>query len=327
MSITEKINRKRFRFAAIPLIILPFVWIVWRLDVHRMAGYARAMAWWTIPVLCAFILLSMTLQGVRWWYMLRSLLPDLTFRRAMSYHFIGIFYAIVLPTSASTDIVKTLLLSRKFDYSVAWGATWICRIMGLLALALLSIYGLIAIDRRFLPPSFWYALCTAFAVTVAVFALSFSKRFTTPLRPIVQRIVPKKLVVILENIRQGIYAYRNKRGALAGVFLITMLTQATMIMAGCFALFGMMGKLYISDYFAFIPIIEVVANSGPTPNGLGLREALTAIFFSYLHLSKEQLAIYVFMTLFFSVGMKLLGGIPVLHGMLKSRREKQPQTN
>ena len=163
MSIAEKINRKRFRVAAIPLIILPFVWIVWRLDVHRMAGYARAMAWWTIPVLCVFILLSMTLQGVRWWFMLRSLLPDLTFRRAMSYHFIGIFYAIVLPTSASTDIVKTLLLSRKFDYSVAWGATWICRIMGLLALALLSIYGLIAIDRKFLPPSFWYALCTAFS--------------------------------------------------------------------------------------------------------------------------------------------------------------------
>ena len=322
MPIAEKINKKWYRIAGIPLAVLPFVWILWRLNVHQMVGYAKAMAWWTIPVLCAFILLSMTLQGVRWWYMLRSLLPDLSFRRAMSYHFIGIFYAIVLPTSASTDIVKTILLSRKFDYSVAWGATWICRIMGLLALALLSIYGLVTINRQFLPPSFWYAIITAFVVTAAGFALSFSKRFTAPLRPIVGKVVPKKLAVILENIRQGIYVYRDKRGALIGVFCITVLTQTTMILAGCFALFGMVGKLYTSDYFAFIPIIEVIANAGPTPNGLGLREALTAVFFRYLHLSKEQLAIYVFMTLFFSVGLRLLGGIPVLHGMMKSRGKK-----
>jgi len=253
--------------------------------------------------------------------MLRARIPELPFLRAMSYHFIGVFYAIVLPTSASVDVIKTLLLSKKFDYSISWGATWICRIMGLLALAFLSIYGLFTINQAILPRGFWFALGAAFLVSVAVFILSFSKRFTTPLRPLFQKFLPKKTSTIMENIRQGIYAYRTSPGTLVMVFLVTLVTQASLILAGCITLYGITGKLFLSDYFAFFPIIEVLASSGPTPGGIGVREALTAVLFKYLHVSNEQLGIYVFLTLFFGLALKLIGGIPVLHGVIKQHRK------
>jgi uncharacterized protein (TIRG00374 family) len=306
------------------LALVPLVWIFWRLDFERLVECTGIVAWWTIPVMCACLLASMALQGVRWWLMLRALIPDLSFRRAMSYHFIGVFYAIVLPTSASVDIIKSTLLARKFDYSVIWGATWICRIMGLLALALLSVYGLCTINQSILPRGFWLAFSAAVVVSAAVFALSFSKRLTAPFRPLFQKVLPKKIAAILENIRQGIYLYRNKTGMLVAVLLVSVLTQAMLILAGCFTLYGISGKLFVSDYFAFFPIIEVIAGSGPTPGGVGVREALTAVLFNFLQVSKEQLGIYVFLTLFFGLALKLVGGIPVLHGLIKRRRNVPP---
>lgn len=313
-------TRRVYRLAGSVIALVPLVWIFWRLDFHRLYECSHLVAWWTIPGLCLFLMLSMSLQGVRWWLMLRALIPDLSFRRAMSYHFIGVFYAIVLPTSASTDVVKTLLLSKKFDYSVSWGATWICRIMGFLSLAFLSIYGLFTIKKDFLPKGFWIALSAAFVVSVLVFAFSFSKHMTGPFRPIFRRLLPKKFATVIENIRQGVYLYRKKYGVLFGVFVVSMLTQSTLIIAGCFTLYGITGRLFVADYFAFFPIIEVIASAGPTPGGIGVREALTAVLFNYLNVSKEQLGIYVFLTLFFGLALKLLGGIPVLHGLFKRHR-------
>jgi uncharacterized protein (TIRG00374 family) len=314
---------KAYRVAGSVIALVPLVWIFWRLDFHRLFECSRQVAWWTIPVLCSFLFVSMALQGARWWFMLRALIPDLSFFRAMSYHFIGVFYGIVLPTSASADVVKTLLMSRKVDYSVSWGATWVCRILGLLALAFLSIYGLFTIDHKFLPKGFWIALCAAFLVSGAVFALSFSKRLTAPFRPLFQKLLPKKTTAVVENIRQGIYLYRKKPGTLFFVFIVTLLTQSTLMLAGCFTLYGITGRLFIADYFAFFPIIEVIANAGPTPGGIGVREGLTAVLFNYLNVSKEQLGIYVFLALFFSLALKLLGGIPLLHGLVKRRRQKR----
>lgn len=312
-------RRLVYRVMTIVLAIAPLVWIYWRLDFSRIGEYIPKVAWWTIPALCGFILLSTFLQGVRWWIMLRALVPKIPFQRTMSYHFIGVFYSIILPTSTSSDVVKTVLMSKNVDYSISWGATLLCRILGFLALIMFSVYGLLTIDRSFLPHGFWLVIGTAFALMVVAFALSFSKRLTSPLRPVVQKIVPGKLLSIIENLRQGIYLYRKKPGALLLLFLVTCVTQVTLVLMGCVTLYGVVGKLLLADCFAFIPIIEIVANLGPTPNGMGTREALNVLFFKYLNISNEQLAIYVSITLFFAIVVRMAGGIPVIHGIMKKK--------
>ncbi|MBN2036094.1 MAG: flippase-like domain-containing protein [Chitinispirillaceae bacterium] len=317
---TTTIRHYIYRSITIVLAVVPIVWIYWRLDFSRLMEYIPRVAWWTIPVLCGFIILSTMLQGVRWWIVLRAFIPDLSFLRAMSYHCIGVFYSIVLPTSASADVVKTVLMSKKIDYSVAWGAILVCRILGFFTLVMFSIYGLLTIDRTFLPQGFWFSLGAAVAVMTVVFLLSFSKRLTSPFRPVVQKITPVKLLSIIENLRQGIYLYRTKTGSLAVLFLITCVTQCTLVLLGCVTLYGVAGRFLLSDYFAFIPIIEIVANAGPTPNGIGVREGGTALFFKYLDISNEQLGIYVFITLFFAIAVRLLGGIAVVHGMIKKKK-------
>ena len=317
-------NRKRrnllVRSGTLLLAITPIAWIFLRLDFHRLIDCIHQVAWWTVPALCAVNLLLMTLQGVRWWIILRPLIQGLSFRRVLSYHFIGVFYSIVLPTSAATDVVKTALLSKQADYAVSWGATWLCRIVGFLALVMLSAYGLLTIDRSFLPAGFWFAAAASAFLGVLAIVLSFSKRLTAPFRPLVNKVMPRRFMGVLENIRQGIYRYRRQSSALLSLFFVSLITQAVIILANVITLYGITGRFVVADLFAFIPVVELIANSGPTPNGMGVREALLAVLFTYLQVSNEQVGIYIFLLLVCSVGCKLTGALPVFHGMLKHRR-------
>jgi hypothetical protein len=214
-------------------------------------------------------------------------------------------------------------LSKNVDYAVSWGAIWLCRIFGFLALIIVSLYGLFTIDRGYLPNGFWLAVVSSAALAAAALALSFSKRFTSPLRSLINRVSPRRFVTVMENIRQGIYLYREQRSALFLLFLVSLVTQTVIILANVFTLYGISGRLVIADLFAFIPVIELIANSGPTPNGIGVREALIAVLFVHLRVSNEHLGIFVFLTLSLSVGLKLIGALPVFHGFMKDRRRRQ----
>jgi uncharacterized protein (TIRG00374 family) len=311
------------RSITLPLAVVPIVWIFLRLDFHRLLEYVAHVAWWTVPLLCAILVLSMVLQVVRWWILLRPMIPGLLFRRVLSYHFIGTFYSIVLPGSASTDVVKTVLLSKNSDYAVSWGTIWLCRIFGFLALIILSSYGLLTIDRGFLPNGFWFVVVLSAILAAAAFALSFSKRFTSPLRPLIHKVVPGKFMTVIENIRQGIYLFREQRRALVMLFFVSLVTQAVLVLASVFLLYGITGRIVIADFFAFIPVIELIANAGPTPNGMGVREALIALLFRHLQISNEHLGIYVFLSLTCSIGLKLIGALPVFHGIIKNQRLKK----
>ncbi|MBN2188609.1 MAG: flippase-like domain-containing protein [Chitinispirillaceae bacterium] len=322
-----KIDKKKWgtagRILAFAIAVIPIAWIFLRLDFRRLIDCVHQVAWWTVPALCAINILSMVLQAVRWWIILRPMAPELPFLRMLSYHLIGAFYSTVLPGSVSTDVVKTVLLSKKLDYAIAWGAIWLCRIFGFLALIILSLYGLLTIDRSFLPHGFWLAVVLSSILTAAALALSFSKRFTSPLRSLIDRISPRRLMTVMENIRQGIYRFRQQHRALVLLFLVSLAAQTFIIVANVTTLYGITGRLIVADLFAFVPIIELIANSGPTPGGMGVREALIAVLFGHLRVSNEHLGIFVFLTLSISVGLKLIGALPVFHGMLKHRRQEK----
>src|SRR5271157_376223 len=160
------------------LALVPIIWIFSKIDFREMLQVFGKIAWWTIPFLIAVIILSMFLQGVRWWMLLKAFIPAISFSRVMNHHFSAIFYSIILPTSAAQDVVRSVLISKENDYGISWGSTWVSRILGLLTLAILSIYGLFLIDRHFLPKSFFLTLIIILVALVLLFFLSFSKKIT-----------------------------------------------------------------------------------------------------------------------------------------------------
>lgn len=75
---------------------------------------------------------------------------------------------------------------------------------------------------------------------------------------------------------------------------------------------GITGSFFPKECFAYIPLIEIISMAQPlTPNGMGVREALSAMMFKHLELSSEQLGVYILICNLIIL-MKLVGAIPIL---------------
>jgi uncharacterized membrane protein YbhN (UPF0104 family) len=316
-----KSKKSWIRRLGIPIAAIPIAWIYWRLDFHTMVSIAPKVAWWTGPVLFAIAFTCMVLQGVRWWILLRTFILNLPLGRALSYHFIGAFYGSAIPSGAAQDVIKTLLVADKCDASASWAAIWLTRILGLPALGILSLYGFIVMDKSAFPRGAAYAMAFFYILAAFLFFLSFSKTITRPVRIVLERIIPPGIATLLGDIRQGIYRYRGRKGDVFTSFLVTLLTQVLFVFSAIFTLRGITGHFFIWQCFTFIPIIELISVSFPfTPNGMGVREALSAAMFAYLGLTKEQLGIYVLFLLFFGLAVRSVGVVPLVHGYIKKRR-------
>lgn len=297
------------------LVTLPFIWIFSRIDIKALTTAFTMVAWWTIPVMVFNILLAMFLQGFRWWVLLRGPFNDLSLGTALRYHFYGVFYSIVLPGSAAQDLVKTALIARRFSYSEVWGATWTFKLLGLLSLVILSIYGLLTIDYESYslqqtPTRFVFIFL---GIMIILVVLSFSKKFTRPIRRLFSRFIPPRFLSVMENIRQGIYQYKNRPLRLAVSFGLSFLTQAVLVINSVLVIKGICGTFYFNECFAFIPIIEILCMIIPlTPNGTGIRESLATVMFTRLGLSNEQIAIYVALSGLVPVVLKLVGALPII---------------
>jgi len=316
-------KRKWVFFLKCVLAILPIIWVFGRVEGQEFKIGFKQIGWWTILVLSFATITSFLLQGLRWWILLRAFSPGLPFLRTMATHFTGIFYSLALPTSAGQDVVRTILISNKMHYSGAWGATWLCRLLGLLVFAVYSLYGLFTIDKATIPNGLPQTVAFVFLGLAFFFVLSFSKKTTRPFRSILNKYLPKRLMTKLENVRDGVYYFKEKRKEVILAGLITGFSHGVMILTGCFVIKGITGTYFFAAFFAFLPLIEIVSLSvALTPNGIGIREVFTAAMFTHLNLSEEQLGVYVILG-FYPVLLKLVGGIPVFYGLLKRSRKER----
>jgi uncharacterized protein (TIRG00374 family) len=321
-----KINKKAIFFFQYGLAIVPIVWILCKIDLGNIGTTVRSIAWWTIPALVGFNLCAMLIQGIRWWLLLRAFTDEIPLMRGLAYHFSSIYYGMVLPTSAAQEVVRTLFVVKKAGHATSWGAAWICKITGVTLSIIFSGYGLLYLKDSGLPRQVVYGFIGfCFIVVLAAF-LSFSKKFTSPFRLVAKKITPAGFLSKLELIREGIYQYRNKKAALVQTILLSITIQVIFVFGLAVIIKGITGKFLFFECLAYMPLIEIISMSQPfTPNGLGVREALTALMFKHLGLTNEQLGVYIVLILAQNL-LKLVGVIPVVHGIVKRKRSASPDT-
>jgi uncharacterized protein (TIRG00374 family) len=303
--------------------LIPLVWVFSTINLHGMMNALIKTSWWALPLVSSAVLISMFLQGIRWWMLIKAFIPDISFKRVMNHHFSALFYSLVLPTNAAQDVVRSVLLSKENDYAVAWGATWMTRILGLLVLALFSLVGIIFIDRNALPHSVFVSFIITIVLVIALCFLSFSKQFTSKIRSFIRKRFPSsKMLDTLENVRNGIYMFRHKKKDVLMVLGLTIIVQLVLVGNTCLIIKGLSGHFYVMECLAYIPLIEILCMSIPlTPNGLGVREVLLKLMFSKIGLSDEQLGVYITLG-FMGIILKLVGGIPVAYNLLKTKQKK-----
>jgi uncharacterized protein (TIRG00374 family) len=269
-------------------------------------------------MLCAF--LGLLFQGIRWWILIFAFTNKLTFIRSMAIHFSSAFYSLILPNSTVQEIVRTVYATKTTGYVIGWSSAWLCKIMGVAISFSLSAAGLIFLPSITIPHAALYIFYCLFILMCVALFLSFTKKFTRPVRKLITTRFPGLSIEWFEKLREGIYKYRDKKKMLAISFITTFLAQFALLAGVSFLLFGITANPYIIEVIAFIPLIEMISMAQPfTPGGIGVREALIALMFQHLNLSSEQLAVYIVISNL-SIFVKFTGLIPVTYGALKKKK-------
>lgn len=308
------------------LAAIPIVYIFGRMDLQEISTSLSQIAPWAIPFIMISAATAIVLQGIKAWYLTHALIPDLSFSTAMRFHFIGCFYSVALPTSAAQDVIRAVLIGRTKSKASAWAAVWIHKISGLLATLLVSISAFGLFLRSSFPLEMSRVLPLSALLILLAFVVSFSKRVTTPVRKLLERILPERILRPIASGREAIYAYKTKLPTLAGALLFSLCIQYVLILGSAVSAFGLTGKFFPFEFMAFIPLIELALMVVPlTPNGLGLREGLTALFFARLGFSPEETGIYLALS-FLSVLVKLAGGFALFWKPSSTVSTKQDST-
>lgn len=288
-----------------------FFFIFRNVKIDDVTEAVKHVSTWTIPFLFSAVLASMFLQGVRWWILVRAFTDDFTLSQALSVHFKSIFYSLFLPNSTVAEVVRSVAAVKHIGPVASWSATWINKIAGIITAYFLSMYGLMQLAGKGIPAQTAYVVYGMFAIMLLLVLVSFSKKLSRPIGKLAERIIPRKLVLPLQNIRQGIYQFKNHKKRLAASIVITLLVQVLLVIITAVTIMGVTGHLLVKECFAFIPLIEMVSMAQPlTPNGIGVRDALIALMFTHLGLTKEQLAVYLIIANL-SILVKLVGVVPV----------------
>jgi len=318
---TQSILRKYvLRFLRLALVVAPFVWIYSRTDAGALKEISASVSVPLLFLIAALTFVGILLQGVKWWILIRRFVPELKLGTAVSVHMESTFYAIALPSAAAQDVVKSVMLSKSHNPSVVWAASWLGRLIGLFVMLAYSVFGVLYLKSDILPDGFRASLITAITVMALLGAASFSKRFTRPLRAAAAKLLPAKIMGKAEKLRDGIYAFKYERAALAQTFLISAAIHFLIFFNISLTIYAVSGSFYFIECLAFAPLVEIMAVSLPlTPGGVGIREALMALLFTRLGFTGEQTALYATISLIMSM-VRVSGGIPIVWRMMAAKK-------
>lgn len=308
------------------IIIAAFYLILKNVSLSVLVETFTKVQWQFVTLFLLASLVIIALQGIRWWILIRSFTTDLPFLSAISIHFSSAFYSIILPNSAAQDVVRTIDASKITGHSIGWSSAWITKIIGVCVSLLFSIVGLMLIHDIQLPPSTFYIIFGFFSIIILSFLLSFSKEITGRFRLFLCKHFPRLPLKQLDNIREGIYRFREKKKGLLLSSTVTVIAQMLSLGSVSILLFSITGKFFLLEVIAFIPLIEMISMAQPfTPGGIGVREALIALMFKQLQLSDENLATYIILSNLV-IFLKLLGVIPVLFRTFKKNAPRHSET-
>jgi uncharacterized membrane protein YbhN (UPF0104 family) len=228
----------------------------------------------------SFIILNYLFSAIRWKYLIISD-KKISIWYLIKLYFIGSFFNNFLPTSIGGDAYKILKLGEKIDSKTdAFTATFLERFLGMIALMMFSLYGLLSYsgsDERTL-------IVGLFLVVLAfIIFLIFYPRFKFEHRYL------NKLFSVLDKIHNSFVRYKKFPHLILISLISSIVVQLFSVMSQ-FVLFLAIGYSLPLDYsfFAF-PIIFLSGYAIPSLNGIGSQDFLYQKFFSSMGIVDESI--------------------------------------
>jgi glycosyltransferase 2 family protein len=296
-------------------------YIVWRVDlretVHVLAN--ASAGWW----LASFGIWVLTVWPLAWRW--QRLLASSGIHERLGWlvrtTFVAYAAAQVLPTSLGGDASRIYETARRHPGSrgpVA-GTVLLERALGGAATLLLAAVGFVlALGHYSVGGYVWVELAFVVLSVLGAFVL-----FSTSLHPVLHRLRPGlhrlRLEAILRDVYLAVHAYRTRLRLLCGVFALTIVVQATRVLAIWCAGKAVGVDLSPRPYYVMGPLLFLVMLVPFTINGLAVRESFFVSFLGTLGVSADQGFSAGFLFFLVTVAAALPGAVLVAREGLRAR--------
>lgn len=261
----------------------------------------------------ALILFSMShsLGSYQWCMLLRAEGIQISWRRTLSFYFVGLFFNNFLVSNLGGDVFRMMDIRRYSRSAAAAVSTvFLDRLAGLFVLTGMAF---LTMPWMLLQGQIrtYLRIPLAFLTVGWVFALLllFNKRFVRPLAWLLRRLVPGTVTAKVREVYIKIYNISRKRGLLIRVVGISCIVQSARILMHY--LIGRSMGIAISPlyFFLFIPIIAIMAGLPISLGGIGIREQTGVLLFGLVGMTASQAFSVEFTAYLVAVASSLPGGV------------------
>jgi uncharacterized protein (TIRG00374 family) len=295
-----------------PIVSLSlYVLIFWFTDVSAIL---RRLAGARFEYVAAGILLygaGQALSAWRWQLLTRPLSLVVSYRRLVSFYFIGMFFNLFLPTIVGGDAVKAWLLARETG-AVARStvSVFMERNLGLLALLTIAIAAAVwAPPVEILGVSLVPLTLLLFAGFAAVNLVLLNKAAYLLADRLVAATPLARLRPRAASLYQAITPYASARREIGLAVLLSFVFQVIVIGVVFLNTRALHHEFPLSVVAVFVPLISLGGMLPVSVNGLGVREALYVLLFGRLGASSELAIALALLYLVVTFVASLPGGV------------------
>jgi uncharacterized protein (TIRG00374 family) len=257
------------------------VFLVWKLDVTKVAGHLRGLALAPLAIAAAVDLAMIVVQAWRWRVLLKARGIAIAMPRLVYYYLVSIFFSAFLPTSVGGDFARIVAVSTATQKRAdAVASIVVERIMGFFVLLPLSLLALPFVAGELKE---WKLVLTA-EIAGAVLVLGFLVLLVRPVARACSRILRPLFAVLarfrvrdrMERVYGSIVIYRDNRRAVAAGVALSVASRLLWILACYFVGRAFALNLSLPALLLVAPIVELARMVPVSISGIGFREAAFA---------------------------------------------------
>jgi uncharacterized protein (TIRG00374 family) len=306
------VKKRLLRIAATLVVTgLCTAYVIWKIDLRRVGHLLAHASVGYFLLALAIMVLSVWPMAWRWQRLLEAQAITDRLGWLIRAYFVAYTAGQVLPTAVGGDAVRIYETAKRHpgQGGQVAGSVLLERALG--GAATLTLAGLgfaLALGRYDVGAYLWIEL--AFVVGTVILAVAlFSRRA----RPVLAKTAPFLRRIWLERpIRaayEGIHAYREHPGLLAGVFGLTVAVQSVRVLAIWAAGKAVGVDLSPRPYYVMGPLLFLVLLMPFTVNGIAVRESFFVSFLGRLHVDADKAFATGFLFFAVTLCLSVPGGV------------------
>ena len=255
--------------------------------------------------------LSHLLGSYQWMLLLRNEGIPITWRKTVSFYYVGLFFNNFLISSLGGDLFRMVDIRRYSKKGTSAVSTvFLDRFMGLLVLSGIAVFMIpwVLIQKKIVfnynTPVILFSVGWIF-----ILLLLFNKRFAQPFSWVIRQIIPPRLSVKAREVYRKTYSFGRQKNLLMKVVLLSIIIQSARILMHYFVCRSLGVEISPCYFFLIIPIVAIMASMPVTIGGIGLREQTSVLLFGMVGMVPEVAASMEFIAFLIAILSSVPGGV------------------